>query len=135
MVEPDFVSSWYDMIAQAGTNTTLLSIEHGLGETPLLVDVQVYNDLHDIVFPGSGCRARDDDQPEGYGGIIYIYNDVYIEISSPTQSNENLGRCIYTGSSFGECRQQLNSELFVVGTDLAPMKLLEFGHRTSEAEI
>ncbi|XP_060567802.1 uncharacterized protein LOC132726496 [Ruditapes philippinarum] len=96
MVEPDFVSSWYYMKAQAGTKTTLVSIEHGLGETPLLVDVQV-RDEHDVVFPGSGCRARDDDQPEGYGGIIYIYNDVYIEISSPIQSDGHIGRCVYTG--------------------------------------
>ncbi|XP_060583875.1 uncharacterized protein LOC132740036 [Ruditapes philippinarum] len=96
MMEPNFVSSWYDMKAQAGTNTTLLSIEHGLGETPLLVDVQVLG-KNGRVFPGSGCRARDDDQPEGYGGIIYIYNDVYIEISSPMQSDGHLGRCIYTG--------------------------------------
>jgi hypothetical protein len=55
MMEPNFVSSWYDMKAQAGTNTTLLSIEHGLGETPLLVDVQVLG-KNGRVFPGSGNK-------------------------------------------------------------------------------
>jgi hypothetical protein len=44
-----------------------------------------------------GCRARDDDKPDGYGRRIYIYNDVYIEIIFPTQSNEYLGSCVYTG--------------------------------------
>jgi hypothetical protein len=53
MVEPDFVSTWYDM--KAGTNTTLLSIEHGLGETPLLVDVQVRGG-DSFAFPGSGNK-------------------------------------------------------------------------------
>ena len=57
LLEPDFVSKWYDMKAQAGTNTTLLTIAHGLGETPLLVDVQVMvtsGDNKGYIFPGSG---------------------------------------------------------------------------------
>ncbi|XP_053383569.1 uncharacterized protein LOC123564799 [Mercenaria mercenaria] len=90
------------MKAQVGTNTTLLTVAHELGEAPLLVDVQVSvtsGGNKGYIFPGSGCRARDDDQDEGYGGIIYIYNDVYIKVSSPIKANDHLGRCVYTGKS------------------------------------
>jgi hypothetical protein len=63
MMKPDLVSSWYDIKAQADAYTTLLSIEHGLCETPLLVDVQV-RDEHDHVFPGSG------NEDTRYGNVL-----------------------------------------------------------------
>ena len=44
-----------------------------------------------------GHQLRDDDEPEGYGNVWYIYDDIYINVTAPLKNNAYLGRCIYTG--------------------------------------
>lgn len=56
--EPDFVSPWHEITTKKNYKTgILLSVSHGLGETPLLVDVQVKVETGEnagFIFQGTG---------------------------------------------------------------------------------
>ncbi|WAR21211.1 hypothetical protein MAR_015185 [Mya arenaria] len=99
---PDYESMWIPM-RSGDSEQARVTVKHGLGETPLLVDVQV-KAMHapnkDFIFTGIGGRPRDDDESEPFGGVIYYYNNEKIVASAPIK-NSKLGRdgfAIYTAS-------------------------------------
>ncbi|XP_052799272.1 uncharacterized protein LOC128230885 [Mya arenaria] len=95
---PDFESRWIPM-RSGNPGQAQATVPHGLGETPLLVDVQVQS-VHapnkDFIFTGIGGRPRDDDIAEPFGGVIFYYNDVEIKASAPLPYNGRDGFAIYT---------------------------------------
>ncbi|WAR02725.1 hypothetical protein MAR_009283 [Mya arenaria] len=97
---PDFESRWIPM-RSGNPGQAQATVPHGLGETPLLVDVQVQS-VHapnkDFIFTGIGGRPRDDDIAEPFGGVIFYYNDVEIKASAPLPYNGRDGFAIYTAS-------------------------------------
>lgn len=51
-----------------------------------------------IFFSYVGCPPRDNDESEKYGGIAYLYNDEYVEVSSSASGTEDTrANCVYTG--------------------------------------
>ncbi|XP_052770544.1 uncharacterized protein LOC128210316 [Mya arenaria] len=97
---PDYESMWIPM-RSGDSEQARVTVKHGLGETPLLVDVQVkamHEPNKDFIFTGIGGRPRDDDESEPFGGVIYYYNNEKIVASAPIK-NSKLGRdgfAIYT---------------------------------------
>mgnify|MGYP000160940045 CR=1 FL=1 len=54
--QPDYESAWLELSAQSQSRNTF-TVQHGLGETPLLVDVQIKSLDHpnkDFIFPAVG---------------------------------------------------------------------------------
>lgn len=78
-----------------------LYIEHGLGDIPLKVDIQVK--VNDQVFPGQRSVQSEDDSGIPYGGINYVYNVTHVILVVPQRHNqERTGMAIYTGETSGE---------------------------------
>ncbi|XP_069112835.1 uncharacterized protein [Argopecten irradians] len=96
---PEFTSPYITMEAQTDQSEEI--VEHGLGEVPIKVDVQVRAiNTTDHVFPGLGSAQRDDDQPGPYGGVVYKYNDVSVVFYAPNRNDgSSSGTIIYTGNS------------------------------------
>ena len=47
-----------------------------------------------------GVYPRDDDSPENYGGVSYIYNHEEIQVAAPLRYNQySSGRAIYAGKN------------------------------------
>ncbi|XP_053376631.1 uncharacterized protein LOC128547608 [Mercenaria mercenaria] len=74
---PDFESGWLPII-NGLEHVARLNIDHGLGEIPVLVDVSVK--IKDNIFPASGFRP--DHPKERSGPIVYIYDDMYVNVST-----------------------------------------------------
>ncbi|XP_053376345.1 uncharacterized protein LOC128547457 isoform X2 [Mercenaria mercenaria] len=74
---PDFESGWLPIINGLG-HVARLNIDHGLGEIPVLVDVSVK--IKDHIFPASGFRP--DHPKERSGPVVYIYDDMYVNVST-----------------------------------------------------
>lgn len=54
-----------------------------------------------FLFSLKGDGERDDDISEKYGGVVYIYNDVSIAVTSPNRNNHyDSGYAIFTGKQF-----------------------------------
>ena len=48
----------------------------------------------------SGGCPRDDDNPEHFGGAVYLYNEHSVQVSVPSRDNdEDVGSSIYTGQN------------------------------------
>lgn len=46
----------------------------------------------------SGNSERDDDSPDMYGGVVYIYNEHTVKVMAPYgYNNKHTGAAIYTG--------------------------------------
>ncbi|CAG2203395.1 unnamed protein product [Mytilus edulis] len=84
MYTPSFISTWYEIMAQ-NSSESITTIDHGLAQYPVKVDVQVkvHVDGEDHIFSGIGSAHRDDDYPYPYGGVVYKYNDVHIKLATP----------------------------------------------------
>ncbi|XP_053408332.1 uncharacterized protein LOC128559792 [Mercenaria mercenaria] len=74
---PDFESGWLPIV-NGPEHVARLNIDHGLGEIPVLVDVSVK--IKDDIFPASGFRP--DHPKERSGPVVYIYDDMYINVST-----------------------------------------------------
>ena len=78
-------------------------IPHPLNEYPAKVDVQirVTEGSQQHIFSGFGSCQRDDDDPNPYGGIVYIYNDREVKLYTPVDSavylTNNDGVFAFTG--------------------------------------
>ncbi|KAL4232417.1 hypothetical protein ACF0H5_009985 [Mactra antiquata] len=96
---PSYDSEWRLLVSQ--TIPAELYFTHELGEVPVLVDVLVKaldGPNEGFIFRAAGTAERDDDQPDPYGGVIYIYNDQYVRVMAPWGMNHNkAGGSIYTG--------------------------------------
>ena len=68
-------------------------IRHPLKEYPAKVDVQirVTEGSQQHIFSGFGSCQRDDDDPNPYGGIVYIYNDREVKLYTPVVSSSSSG--------------------------------------------
>ncbi|XP_053389945.1 uncharacterized protein LOC128552900 [Mercenaria mercenaria] len=97
---PDFESPWLPFEAQAGKSKAMREIPHGLNEVPFIVDVQVKSldaPNKGYIFQATGGIPRDDDEPEPYSGVVYIYDESKIIVSAPHHGNgANNGYAIYT---------------------------------------
>ncbi|CAG2216560.1 unnamed protein product [Mytilus edulis] len=102
MYTPSFISTWYEIMAQ-NRSQSITTIDHGLGQYPVKVDVQVkvHVDGEDNIFSGIGSAHRDDDYPYPYGGVVYKYNDVHIKLATPYDTKTHIhydsGGIAYTG--------------------------------------
>ena len=48
----------------------------------------------------SGTAGRDDDRPQEYGSVVYIYNENSVRLYAPNaRNNYDTGYVIYTGES------------------------------------
>lgn len=97
-----YTSDW--MLLQSQTLGPF-TIDHGLGEYPAKVDVQinVTKNGNQFIFSGIGTAQRDDDRDKMYGGVVYTYNDkhvkLYVPKSTDTASYTDKGRLVFTGKS------------------------------------
>lgn len=100
---PSFQSDWYEAIAK---NKTLanITIPHDLDQYPVKVDVQVKVQINgvDHYFTGSGSAHRDDDLYYDFGGVVYLYNDKEIVLSTPFFNSRPgfEGGIAFTGNRF-----------------------------------
>ncbi|XP_076109566.1 uncharacterized protein LOC143078595 [Mytilus galloprovincialis] len=84
------------------SSESITTIDHGLAQYPVKVDVQVkvHVDGEDHIFSGIGSAHRDDDYPYPYGGVVYKYNDVHIKLATPYDtklySHSDSGGIAYT---------------------------------------
>ena len=98
---PSFVSQWFPMASQ---NDILAEhfIEHGLKELPAKVDVQIKSTSgsdEEWIFPGDCVLQSDDDVSDGYGGVVYIYNETHVHLRAPYKNNgQPTGVLVSTGS-------------------------------------
>ncbi|XP_062597041.1 uncharacterized protein LOC134258491 [Saccostrea cucullata] len=81
---PSFISEWINMTADSSTSGK--TVPHGLGELPLLVEVEAKTN-EGWIFPGFGSAQTDDDEGVLYGGVVFIYDDKVINISVPKKNN------------------------------------------------
>ncbi|VDI46413.1 Hypothetical predicted protein [Mytilus galloprovincialis] len=85
------------------SSESITTIDHGLAQYPVKVDVQVkvHVDGEDHIFSGIGSAHRDDDYPYPYGGVVYKYNDVHIKLATPYDTKSHVhydsGGIAYTG--------------------------------------
>ena len=65
------------------------------------VQIRVTEGSQKHIFSGFGSCQRDDDDPNPYGGIIYIYNDLEVKLYTPvyiaTPSSNSEGVFAFTG--------------------------------------
>ena len=100
---PSFQSDWYKAIAK---NKALanITIPHDLDQYPVKVDVQVKVQINgvDHYFTGSGSANRDDDLYYDFGGVVYLYNDKEIVLSTPFFNSRPgfEGGIAFTGNRF-----------------------------------
>lgn len=99
-IRAPWVSTWQTFTKNQPSPTV---IPHPLNEYPAKVDVQIRvteGSQHQI-FSGIGSCQRDDDDPNAYGGIVYIYNHQEVKLYTPIISgihSYNLdGVFAYTG--------------------------------------
>ena len=50
------------------------------------VQIRVTEGSQQHIFSGFGSCQRDDDDPNPYGGIVYIYNDREVKLYTPVVS-------------------------------------------------
>ena len=50
------------------------------------VQIRVTEGSQQHIFSGFGSCQRDDDDPNPYGGIVYIYNDKEVKLYTPVDS-------------------------------------------------
>ncbi|XP_063442382.1 uncharacterized protein LOC134722691 [Mytilus trossulus] len=85
------------------SSESITTIDHGLAQYPVKVDVQVkvHVDGEDNIFSGIGSAHRDDDHPYPFGGVVYKYNDVHIKLATPydtkSYSHHDSGGIAFTG--------------------------------------
>ncbi|XP_052700839.1 uncharacterized protein LOC128177943 [Crassostrea angulata] len=78
-------------------------VPHPLNEYPAKVDLQirVTEGSQEHIFSGIGSCQRDDDDPNPYGGIVYIYNHKEVKLYTPsisdTPQKNTDGSFAYTG--------------------------------------
>ncbi|XP_061188815.1 uncharacterized protein LOC133196989, partial [Saccostrea echinata] len=96
---PSFISDWINMTANS--STAYINLQHGLGELPLLVKIEARTE-EGLIFPGFGSAQADDDFIDFYGGVVFIYNEIHIQIYVPHWNNNNKKRngwtALYTGN-------------------------------------
>ena len=51
------------------------------------VQIRVTEGSQQHIFSGFGSCQRDDDDPNPYGGIVYIYNDIEVKLYTPVISD------------------------------------------------
>ncbi|XP_062571253.1 uncharacterized protein LOC134233297 [Saccostrea cucullata] len=95
---PSFLSDWISMTAN--TSTAFINIRHMLGELPLLVKVEAKTD-EGWIFPGFGSAQTDDDSGDLYGGVVFIYDKISIQIYVPHWNNNKKGRKKWTAHYIG----------------------------------
>ena len=65
------------------------------------VQIRVTEGSQQHIFSGFGSCQRDDDDPNPYGGIVYIYNDIEVKLYTPvvsvTPTTNNDGGFAFTG--------------------------------------
>ncbi|XP_048744184.2 uncharacterized protein LOC125657564 [Ostrea edulis] len=81
---PSFVSDWVNMTANSSSSS--VSVDHGLGELPLRVMIEARTE-EGWIFPGFGSAQADDDKDVPYGGVVFIYNEVNIQMYVPHRNN------------------------------------------------
>ncbi|XP_078321529.1 uncharacterized protein LOC144621716 [Crassostrea virginica] len=84
-IRSPWLSEWQPFTHLQPSPTT---IPHPLNEYPAKVDVQirVTEGSQQHIFSGFGSCQRDDDDPNPYGGIVYIYNDREVKLYTPVVS-------------------------------------------------
>eukprot|EP00105_Crassostrea_gigas_P027004 XP_011448186.1 PREDICTED: uncharacterized protein LOC105342831 [Crassostrea gigas] len=101
-IRAPWLSTWQTFTQNQPSPTV---IPHPLNEYPAKVDVQirVTEGSQQQIFSGIGSCQRDDDDPNPYGGIVYIYNHqevkLYTPIISNTPSSNQDGVFAYTGGA------------------------------------
>ncbi|XP_065940482.1 uncharacterized protein [Magallana gigas] len=94
------MSTWQTFTQYQPSPTIIL---HPLNEYPAKVDVQirVTEGAQEHIFSGIGSCQRDDDDPNPYGGIVYIYNHEEVKLYTPsiseTPQKNTDGSFAYTG--------------------------------------
>lgn len=85
-IRAPWVSTWQTFTQNQPSPTF---IPHPLNEYPAKVDVQirVTEGSQEHIFSGIGSCQRDDDDPNPYGGIVYIYNHKEVKLYTPTISD------------------------------------------------
>lgn len=61
------------------------------------MQIRVTEGSQQHIFSGIGSCQRDDDDPNPYGGIVYIYNHEEVKLYTPIISQNTDGGFAFTG--------------------------------------
>ncbi|XP_060064979.1 uncharacterized protein LOC132545317 [Ylistrum balloti] len=99
--QPTKISNWMPIAAYTNPE---VSYNHGLGEIPIKVDVQVRvkdtTQNKDIIFNAINSGHRGNEDASEYGGVIYVYNENEVKMFAPgdTTGSGN-GKLVHLGGS------------------------------------
>ena len=120
---PSFRTDWFTIHAQRGGRGAYKEVYHNLGLLPSLVIVQLkvkYGSSNKgFVFEGQGGAQTGDNNPDGYGGVVFAYNNRSIRLWAPSKHDGSARRCLsllVKSDSWGNGRnsQQVESNLEVL---------------------
>ncbi|XP_033756238.1 uncharacterized protein LOC117338982 [Pecten maximus] len=98
---PTLTSSWISISAYTNPEVTY---DHGLGEVPMKVDVQVRvrdtTQNKDVIFNAISSGHRGNDDSSEFGGVIYVYNANQVRMFAPgASSGSGMGKLVHLGGS------------------------------------
>jgi len=104
----DFDSGWFKMSAQNGTDS-FREVSHGLQATPAEVRVltrAIDGNNKGYIFEAMGMAQSDDDIGNGYGGLVYGYNNTNVRLWAPDKNeneagSDDVGRIVYVNDGWG----------------------------------
>lgn len=91
------MSEWKSMTANS--NTSRVTLRHGLREAPAYVKVEAQT-KNGFIFPAFGSAQQDDDTGAMYGGVVFVYNSTHVDLFVPVRNNgptSGQRAAIYTG--------------------------------------
>lgn len=88
----------------ANSSTAKVTLRHGLQENPAYVKVEALTDTG-FIFTAFGSAQQDDDDSRAiYGGVVFVYDSIHIDIFVPHWRNVRRTRmywaAVYTGKLF-----------------------------------
>lgn len=88
----------------ANSSTAKVTFRHGLQENPAYVKVEALTDTG-FIFTAFGSAQQDDDDSRAiYGGVVFFYDSIHIDIFVPHWRNVRRTRmywaAVYTGKLF-----------------------------------
>ena len=98
------------------TSESYYEIPHKSGKIPFHVNVYAYSttegDNRGYRFDGTGSCQNDGQETEGYGGILFAYNEKFVRLWMPSPyGRDNSGRVIFIGEGWGGNTHSQSSRL------------------------
>lgn len=116
----DFPPSRTIKLHVTNSGTSYYEVDHECDKLPFLVNVYAYSqtdgDNHSYRFDGTGSCQNDGQESEGYGGVLFAYNEQLVRLWIPSHNGrDNSGRTIFVGEGWGgNTHSQSSSKAVVV---------------------